>query len=1329
MFRPGTLGVHTYYRDLELGWDDLYPGDLIGSQFGPVEKTLARFAGSLVDSIGPSPIATDARGVQVVNDYFRREGSDWTTDLGITPLRLGVSSFVSGLNSYSVDDRGHADLYLTLPSRLYPGGGSFGGKYPSAWNSPKEDLTTGHPEGEILNGNSISLDGPASGQEIDTLGTGWARPRTKIQTEFNHELQHSLPPNQDAGPSTEFWSAGAEVVGGYYAPDPPYEFPYDSAFIEVYQARTAFMAYVAYNFLNADSARTLSGMRDDLLYKWAKARVNNQHGFGILQPLLADAQCATCADRQYFRPGGVSLDNKSRVGVLLHNWRVAMFADHPTLDERQYGYPVWSGFSPSTSVSAFKTKDSDATNDLVALPMVLDLTSANLGAPVEYKWTRQFRGTTRQLALPHLGAHYWVIRPGSGLTSQNRKLILRFLPYRSLGTISTSLNSEVDGGRVHLSAIRYNHADAGTADESVLWQHPEWIAGVTPIASADMDGVPGDLSVTIPDFGVSTKAVVLVMTLSDGRNGWWGDYLGTNGISPTEFKVNALPYRLRVELRASADPAHPTPIAADATARLLPAFAPDDQTLVYSRATGTNSAFRLFRRSITGGTEQQLNQQALDQLYADVSPRGDLVAYEGYISSGQTNLFLTPLTPTSSSSPQTLTSLDGCEFLPAFQPNGRGVAYIHANSGVFKLRWIGVDGTGDREVATLAGLGVGVQRPRWSPDGNKIYLALPELGDRIAWVPSSGGSWTLLDTHDLTAISFDLHPGSGPTALATTIPLPSADPSGAIVTPRIALFTPGTARDTLYAFNCNYSAMDSPRFSHSGALIAQQSKPSGGVSQVYWARATDNGPPVFNLIEDQFGIACVPLQFNLPATDPEGGALTWQAYYKPTGSQLVSGNVFRWTYPAEGVYWVLFRVMDVRGDVDTRVVQITISDDGSCEELLTGGEGGGGGGFSRTADLSTRLPGTTPQNLATGGSFLDGASSGQWDSRVASLPHSGAVLDGSYHVNLDARVGTGVEMDRLRLLVVDHSPSAVALAAGQGVLVGVVQSVSTLTHSSGSSLIPSDAEPVVITAGEFVEAELGSETQAIGVAVRCRRAEGALASGLEVQVPQGEGWAVVGTIRPRRDVDRIAMAISGVSRVRIRALSSAVLLGVESVIAEPGGSGHVTSEVSPASISGEESAQSLDSVDGSPLHLECGAPRIAEFTAPDLTAGVQRTLLLAMTARVAEAASLRSGRASEESTLPAAPLEFALARVEPNPARGRASLAFTLSRSGPVELDVFDLKGARVRRVVSSTLAAGHHRETWDGADERGRPVKAGTYFVRISAEGKSAKTRFVLLR
>jgi Tol biopolymer transport system component len=1290
-----------------------------------MEKTLRRWARVLVESTGTSPIATDARGIQVINDFFRREGMDWTSNLGVTPLRVGVNSAVTdGVDAYSAADRGHLDLYLTVPDRLYPWGENewrnLGGRYPSQWNAIEEDLTTGHPVGEILHGNSLSLDGPIPGAEVDTLGTGRTRNRSKFQTYLHHEMQHAMPPIQHYGGNrSEFWSAAAEVVGGHHDTAPSSEFPYDFPMLDEYQCRTAFMGYLAYNFRNADTARTLVGMRDDLLFKWAKGRTASAvEGLTGMSQYLSDSECATCAAKQYFRPGGTALPVQDRVGVLLHNWRVALFANHPTLDEGQYGHPAWSGFDPRVNLGVWKSFAGTFADDVDALPQVVTLTSSNLDAPVEFRYSRSLHGGTRPLAISQLGSNYWVIRAGSGLTSQDRRLVVRFTPRSSLGS---SLNAgTMRGGRLHISAIRYDHADTSAAEESILMHHPEWITSVTPLVTAEMDSVPGELEVELPQFGATTRAVVLVMSLAEGRHQLWSDQAGG-------FVRAALRYRMALELRDSTEPFLATPLVADAVARIHPVFAPDGHTVVYAKATVGATEFRLHRRSVTGGSEQQLNQQTLPQYYPEVSPRGDVVAYEGWTSPGQTNLYLTPLTPSGSSSPQALTTLDGCEFLPAFQPNGRGIAYIHASPGAIALRWIGVDGTGDRLVATLTGLNGAVQRPRWSIDGSRIHLPLLETGNRIAWVPSAGGSWTVLPDHDLPVRSFDFHPGNGPRLIETDIPLPVTTSGSDYTVPRIALYTPETGtRDTSFRYNREFSVNTSPRYSHSGTRVVQEARRTGGVFQVHWARVTDNQPPVFSTIEDQFGVACVPLQFQLPATDPEGGALTWQAYYKPPGSQLVQGNVFRWNHPDVGEYWVLFRVTDPRGDVDTRVVQITITDDGSCEELLTGGEGGGGGGYSmRTAESSTRLPGAVTAGLGTGGSFMDGAAMDSWESRLASLPHSGAVVDGSYLVSLDARSAAGVDLDRLRLVAVDHDPATLALAAGTGVVVGRPESVS-IRSVEGTPVVVSSTEPVLLAPGDEVEVAV-PEDPTVGLAVHCRRADAATASGLELRVAQAGGWVPAGVLRPRRDADRLAFAPAPTGPVRLRALAPTLLLGVE--VLHPGSPGAppMPTEIGAVALSGEASAAALETAEGGAVRIEPGAPRLARFPAPAAAEGLRRTLLLSMQARVPRQESARASDPAE----PASPTVgvFALAAVQPNPASQRATLAFSLAEEDAVTLDIHDLQGARVRRVTGGRLAAGHHWAHWDGRDDSGQPARTGTYFVRLASGGQVATRRFVLVR
>jgi hypothetical protein len=86
--------------------------------------------------------------------------------------------------------------------------------------------------------------------------------------------------------------------------------------------------------------------------------------------------------------------------------------------------------------------------------------------------------------------------------------------------------------------------------------------------------------------------------------------------------------------------------------------------------------------------------------------------------------------------------------------------------------------------------------------------------------------------------------------------------------------------------------------------------------------------------------------------------------------------------------------------------------------------------------------------------------------------------------------------------------------------------------------------------------------------------------------------------------------------------------------------------------------------------------------------------------------------------------------ASPNPAAGGtpARFDFALPRAAHASLEVFDVRGARVRVLVDEELPAGAATRAWDGRDEHGRAVPAGLYFVRFAAEGRADRTRLVLL-
>ncbi|MFP4681126.1 MAG: autotransporter-associated beta strand repeat-containing protein [Chitinispirillaceae bacterium] len=95
--------------------------------------------------------------------------------------------------------------------------------------------------------------------------------------------------------------------------------------------------------------------------------------------------------------------------------------------------------------------------------------------------------------------------------------------------------------------------------------------------------------------------------------------------------------------------------------------------------------------------------------------------------------------------------------------------------------------------------------------------------------------------------------------------------------------------------------------------------------------------------------------------------------------------------------------------------------------------------------------------------------------------------------------------------------------------------------------------------------------------------------------------------------------------------------------------------------------------------------------------------------------------------MPAAgiPRVYKLRHNYPNPFRTMTTIRFELPVKTRVRLDIYDLKGRLIRRVVRSdrVFKPGSHKVLWDGRDERGRAVASGHYFYRIVTPG-FVKTR-----
>jgi hypothetical protein len=82
-----------------------------------------------------------------------------------------------------------------------------------------------------------------------------------------------------------------------------------------------------------------------------------------------------------------------------------------------------------------------------------------------------------------------------------------------------------------------------------------------------------------------------------------------------------------------------------------------------------------------------------------------------------------------------------------------------------------------------------------------------------------------------------------------------------------------------------------------------------------------------------------------------------------------------------------------------------------------------------------------------------------------------------------------------------------------------------------------------------------------------------------------------------------------------------------------------------------------------------------------------------------------------------APVAPSRAYAAPNPFARATSIHFTLTRSSRATINIYDVRGALVRQMVTAPLTTGAHSIEWDGTDSRGHSVSTGLYFWRVHAD------------
>ena len=98
------------------------------------------------------------------------------------------------------------------------------------------------------------------------------------------------------------------------------------------------------------------------------------------------------------------------------------------------------------------------------------------------------------------------------------------------------------------------------------------------------------------------------------------------------------------------------------------------------------------------------------------------------------------------------------------------------------------------------------------------------------------------------------------------------------------------------------------------------------------------------------------------------------------------------------------------------------------------------------------------------------------------------------------------------------------------------------------------------------------------------------------------------------------------------------------------------------------------------------------------------------------------------------PDKIRLSQNCPNPFNPATRITYLVagqagSRSNRTVLEIFDILGQRVAKLVDRDEVPGEYIVTWDGRDEQGGTVASGIYFYRLSRGGQSETRKMILLK
>ncbi len=83
----------------------------------------------------------------------------------------------------------------------------------------------------------------------------------------------------------------------------------------------------------------------------------------------------------------------------------------------------------------------------------------------------------------------------------------------------------------------------------------------------------------------------------------------------------------------------------------------------------------------------------------------------------------------------------------------------------------------------------------------------------------------------------------------------------------------------------------------------------------------------------------------------------------------------------------------------------------------------------------------------------------------------------------------------------------------------------------------------------------------------------------------------------------------------------------------------------------------------------------------------------------------------------------------PNPFNPETTISFSVKDAGPVSVEIYNVKGQLVQKLVNDVRDAGDHTVVWNGTDNNGRAVSSGVYYYKMNTGKYSSTKKMIMMK